>query len=112
KPRGRRCWSWPRALPDRRCNRSRFFLDGAGGAPRRVETLLGVHGGAGCGEQRRVDAHAVLERAQLLQPLAALELGDGQFREALQRPAAKGVDPKVMVKRPVAIGRPRPCEIK
>ena len=51
---------------------------------------------------RHVDAHAVLERPQLLELLAQLERRRPQRDEALQRRPAVGVDADVMVERPIA----------
>ena len=59
-----------------------------------------------------VDAHAGLERPQLLEPLALLQRRRRQRDEALQRRAAIGVEPDVMVERPVARGRGRAGEIE
>src|SRR5215470_15714436 len=47
-----------------------------------------------------VDAHAVLERAQLLEPLAALKHRGRQRHEALERRPAIGIDADVMIDRP------------
>ena len=54
--------------------------------------------------ERHVDAHAVLERAQLLEALALLERGRPQPDEALERRAAKSIDADVMVERPFSVG--------
>jgi hypothetical protein len=52
-------------------------------------------------DDRDVDAHAVLERAQLLELLALLERRGGRAHEALERAAAIGVEADVMVERPL-----------
>ena len=72
-----------------------------------VEIAFRIHRSGGFVQQRRVDAHAGLERAQLLQPLALFERGGRQRDEALQRRAAKGVDADVLQTRPFAIRRRR-----
>ena len=55
-------------------------------------------------DERHVDAHAGLERAQLLELLALLERRRRQRHEALERRAAIGVDADVVVERPLADG--------
>ena len=49
-----------------------------------------------------VDAHAGLERAQLLELLAPFQRRRGKRHEALQRGAAIGVEADMMVERPLA----------
>src|SRR5690349_2976499 len=56
-------------------------------------------------DQRDVDAHAGLERAQLLELLAPLQRRGREPHEPLERVAAVGVEPDVMVERPVAVRR-------
>ena len=53
-------------------------------------------------DDRHVDAHAGLQRAQLLEPLALFERRRRQRDEALQRGAPIGVKPDVVVERPLA----------
>src|SRR6476660_4575189 len=55
-------------------------------------------------DDRHVDAHAGLHRAELLQLFALLERRWRQLDETFQRRTAIGVKPNVMVKRPVARG--------
>src|SRR5262245_39379428 len=52
-------------------------------------------------DQRHVDAHAGLERAQLLEPLALLQRRGRQRDEAFERRAAIGVKPEVVIERPL-----------
>src|SRR5579863_9462267 len=59
-----------------------------------------------------VDPHAGLERPQLFQLLLLFQRRGGEADEALQRQAAIGVEPDVMVARPVAMGRGGSGEIK
>ena len=59
-----------------------------------------------------VDAHAGLQRAQLLELLALLQRRGRQRDEALQRRAAIGVEADVVVERPVARGRGGAGEIE
>src|SRR3546814_17697766 len=51
--------------------------------------------------ERHVDAQAGFERAELLEPLAAFEPRRRQRDEARQRLPAIGVEPDLVVKRPV-----------
>ena len=51
---------------------------------------------------RDVDPHAGLQRAQLLQPLPPLQRRGRQRDEALQRRAAIGIEPDMVLQRPVA----------
>ena len=62
--------------------------------------------------QSHVDAHAGLQRAQLLELLALLERRRRQRDETFQRCAAISVEPDVMIKRAVARGRRGAGEIK
>ena len=55
-------------------------------------------------DDRHVDAHAGLERAELLELLALLERRRRQGDIALERRAAIGVEADVMIERPVARG--------
>ena len=59
-----------------------------------------------------VDAHAGLQRAQLLEPLALLERRGRQLDEALEGGAAVGIEPDVMVERPLPVGRGGAGEIE
>src|SRR5580693_9700193 len=59
-----------------------------------------------------VDAHAGLERAQLLEPFTLLERGRGQADEAGERGAPIGVDSDVVIERAVTAGRLRAGEIE
>src|SRR5579859_2951522 len=59
-----------------------------------------------------VDAHAGLERAQLLELLAPLEPRWRQAHEPLQRSAPIGVKPDVVIERPVPGGRGRAGEVE
>src|SRR5262249_33309849 len=60
----------------------------------------------------RIEAHAGLERAQLLEFLALFERGRGQRHETGERRAAKGIKADVMIERPLAGRRRRAGEIK
>src|SRR4051812_13593903 len=53
-------------------------------------------------DEGHVDAHAGLERAQLLELFALLERGGGKADEASERGAAVGIKPDVMIERPFA----------
>src|SRR5580692_3264706 len=57
-----------------------------------------------------VDAHAGLERAQLLEPFTLLERGGGQAHEEGERGAPISVDSDVMIERAVTAGRLRARE--
>ena len=59
-----------------------------------------------------VDAHAGFERAQLFEPLAPFQRRRRQRHEALERGAAVGIEPDVVIERPVAPGRGRASEIE
>src|ERR1700722_16797042 len=59
-----------------------------------------------------VDPHAGLERPQLFQLFLLLQRRGGEADEALQRRTAIGVEPDVMVARPVAMGRGGAGKIK
>ncbi len=59
-----------------------------------------------------VDPHAGFERAQLLELLAQFERRGRQRDEALQRGAAVGIEPDVVIERPVARRRGRAREIQ
>ena len=59
-----------------------------------------------------VDAHAGLERPQLLEPFAPLQRRRRQGDEALQRRAAIGVEPDVVIERTLARRRGRAGEIE
>ena len=61
---------------------------------------------------RDVDAHAGLERAQLLELLAPLQRRRRQRDEALERRAAIGIKADVMIERPLAGGRRGAGEIE
>ncbi len=63
-------------------------------------------------DERDVDAHARLQRAQLFEPLAPLQRRGRQRDEARQRLAAIGVEADVMQERPLAPGRSGPGEIE
>src|SRR5262249_35777869 len=63
-------------------------------------------------DDARVDAHARLERAQLLELLALLQRRRGERDETRQRGAAKGVKPDVVIERALARGRPGAREIE
>ena len=62
--------------------------------------------------ERGVDAHARLERAQLLQPLALLERRRRQGDEACQRRAPIGVNADMMVMRSVARRHGQAAEVE
>src|SRR6266702_2072828 len=62
--------------------------------------------------ERHVDAHARLERTQLLEALAPLERALGQCHVALERRAAISVEPDVVVVRPLAPGHHGAAEIE
>src|SRR6266496_5277745 len=70
--------------------------------PQQFQVLGRVDLGRGAIDDRHVDAHAGLERAQLLELLAALERRGRQRDEAAERAAAKRIEPEMMVKRPLA----------
>src|SRR5205085_2535056 len=59
-----------------------------------------------------VDAHAGLERAELLQLLTFFESRGGELDEALERGAPIGVKPDVMIERPLTRGRGGAGEIE
>ncbi len=59
-----------------------------------------------------VDPHAGFQRPQLLQFLLPLQRRGRQADKALQRPAAIGVEPDVVVTRPLAVGRGGAGEIE
>ena len=63
-------------------------------------------------DERHVDAHAGLERAQLLEPLALLQRRGRQRDEALERRAAIGVEADVVIERAVAVRRGGAGEIE
>src|SRR6185436_15669175 len=61
--------------------------------------------------ERHVDAHAVLERAQLLQALALLEQALRQRDEALESLAAIRIEADVMIDRALARRHGRAAEV-
>src|SRR4051794_25196902 len=63
-------------------------------------------------DDRHVDAHAGLERPQLLEAFAPLERARRQRHEALERGAPIGVEADVMIMRPRPPGRGRAGEIE
>ena len=66
----------------------------------RLRQILGVSTPSGTlFTTRNIDAHAGVERAQLLEPLALLVGRWRQLDEALQRRAAIGVEPDVVIVR-------------
>src|SRR6202162_6107990 len=70
--------------------------------PRQFQILRRVDLGRGAVDDRHVDAHAGLQRAQLLELLAALERRGRQRDEAAERAAAKRIKPEMMVERSLA----------
>jgi len=94
------------ACPERRCARACcviFLLalsmsgEHRAGAREIVRSIDTERDGVNAGH---VDAHAVLQRAQLLEALALLEGPARQRHEALERRAAIGVEPDMVVVRP------------
>ena len=63
-------------------------------------------------DDHRVDAHAVLQRAQLLEALALLQRRLRQADETVERAAAIGVDADMVIERALAIGRGGAGEIQ
>ena len=78
----------------------------------RVEVAFRIHRRRGFVQQRGVDAHAVLQRAELFEPFASLERRGGQADESLERRATKGVNAEMMIVRPLAKGRAGAREIE
>src|SRR5437868_585508 len=62
-------------------------------------------------DDRHIDAHAGLHRAELLQLLALFERRGRQLDEAFQCRTAIGIKSNVMVERPIARGRGGASEI-
>ena len=111
--RRRRCANWRRVRPDRRsiarlscvsswrehCARALQILGRVDAERRRVD-------------ERDVDAHARLQRAQLLEPLAPFQRRRRQGDETRQRIAAIGVEPDMVQQRALAPWRAGAGEIE
>jgi hypothetical protein len=80
--------------------------------PRPGEVGLGVDAERDRVDDGGVDAHAVFQRAELLQPLALLERRRLKADVAVERGAAEGVDADVMVERAGTRGRGGAGEIE
>src|SRR5437868_10859464 len=72
--------------------------------PYAIEIFLRVDGCGRPGTDRYLDGMAVPERAQLLEPLRALELRLGELREPLEKGGRKAVDAKVRERRQLRRG--------
>ena len=90
-------------IGDRLRRRSSAFLRARAIARARAQILGRVDAERRDVDERDVDAHARLERAQLLEPLAHLQRRGRQRDEARERRAAIGVEADVVQQR-----RPRP----
>src|SRR5262249_32248950 len=80
--------------------------------PENLARSLEVGGRIGAARHAPAEAHARLERAQLLELLALLQRRGGERDETRQRGAAKGVKPDVVIERALARGRRRAGEIE
>src|SRR5262245_1137731 len=80
--------------------------------PYPIEILRRVHFGRGALDDRHVYAHAGFERAELLELLAQLERRGRQPYKAVERLAAKRVEPEMMEQRTLARGRTGAGEIQ
>src|SRR5579859_2204712 len=93
-------------------SRSEFGQSGGQDLASGFEVVRGVDAARHGVDNSDVDPHAGLERPQLFQLLLLFQRRGGEADEALQRRAAIGVEPDVMVARPVAMGRGGSGEIK